>query len=102
MMHTLRSDCQQLTFVLTPTVDTTYCNVVFIACQKISQFILCGIVTGDVQKSSIWRQGSIGGNVDEIANALSIKQGPAESDIHSSTDIFREANKRENGNCGRT
>ena len=34
----LRSDCQGLTLppILTPTVDTTYCDVVFIACHESS------------------------------------------------------------------
>ena len=54
-MHTLRSDCQGLTLLplLTPTVDTMYCDVVLIACHETSQFMLCDSGSGDVQKSPI-------------------------------------------------
>ena len=99
IMHTLRSDCQELTLspLLTPTVDT-YCNVVFIVCLKASQFILCDTDTVDVQKSSIWGLRSIGGNVDEVeTNTLSITHRPVHSYIHSSTDIFREDDTGEDG-----
>ena len=66
--HTLRSNCQGLTFtpLPTPTVDAMYCNVVILAYDKTSQFILCDTGSGDVQKSPIRCLGSIGGNVDEV------------------------------------
>ena len=98
LTHTLRFDFQGFTLpaLLTPTVDTTYCNVVLIACHETSQFMLCD--TSDVQKSSIWGLGSVGGNVDEVEiSTVSTTQCPAHSDIHSSTDISREANTGEDG-----
>ena len=99
-MHTLRSECQGLTLpsLLTPTVDTTYCDVVLIACHETSQFILCDTGSGGVQKSTIWDLGSIGGDVDEVEiSTVSTTQCPVHSHIHSSTDIFRDVNtgKRE-------
>ena len=99
---TLRSNCQGLTLppFLTPTVDTTYCDVVLIACHETSQFMLCD---GYVQKSPIWDLGSIGGNVDEVEiSTVSTTQCPAHSDIHSSTDIFREINTGKGGDRGGT
>ena len=105
LSHTLRSDCQGLTLtpLLTPTVDTTYCYVVFIACYETSQFTLCNTASGDVQKSSIWCQRSIGGNVDEVEiSIVSITQCPAHSDIHNSTGILREVNTGEGGGRGGT
>jgi len=65
---TLRSDCQGLTLtpLLTLTVDTMYCNVVLIVSMKASQCVLCNTDISDVQKSSIWGIGTIGGNVDDI------------------------------------
>ena len=104
-MHTLRSNCQGLILppLLTPTVDTTYCYVVLIACHETSQFILCDTSIGDVQKSPIWGLGSIGGTVDEVEiSIVSTTQCPAHSDIHSSTDIFREVNTGGEGYRGRT
>ena len=104
-MHTLRSDCQRLTLtpLLTPTVDTIYCDVVLIDCHETSQFILCNIGSGDVQKSSIWSLGSISGNVDEVEiSTFSTTQCPAHSDIHSSTDISREVNTGEGRDRGGT
>ena len=61
---TLRSNSQGLTLhsLLTPTVDSTYTNVVLIACHKTSQFMVFNTAIGDVQKSPIWSLGSIGGN----------------------------------------
>ena len=73
--HTLRSNCQGLTFtpLLTSTVDTMYCNVVFMAYNETSELILSDTSVGDVQKSSIWGLGSIGGNGDEVeTNNVSI------------------------------
>ena len=65
--------------------------------------MLCDTGIGDVQKSPIWSLGSIGGNVDEVEiSTVSTTQCPAHSDIHSSTDISREANKGEDGDRGRT
>ena len=103
--HTLRSNCQGLTLSpLQPsTVDTMYCDVVLIACHKTSQFILCDTGSGDVQKSSIWGLRSISDNGDEVeTNTLSITQCPVHSDIHSSTDIFREVDTGEDGDRGWT
>ena len=58
---------------------------------------------GDVQKSPIWRLGSIGGNADEVEiSTVSTTQCPARSDIYSSTDIFREANTGKGGGRGGT
>jgi len=94
---TLRSDCQGLTLppLLTPTVDTTYCDVVLIAHRKTSEFMLCN--TGsDIQKSPIWGLESIGGNVDEVEiSTVSTTQCPSHSNIYNSTDIFREVNAGE-------
>ena len=65
--------------------------------------MLCDTASGDVQKSSIWSPGSIGGNVDEVEiSTVSTTQCPAHSDIHSSTDISREANTGEGGDRGGT
>ena len=105
VLLTLRSDCQGLTLppLLTPAVDTTYSDVVFIACHKTSQFVLCDTASGDVQKSPIWSLGSISGNVDEVEiSTVSITQCPSHIDIHSSTDIFREVNTGEGGDGGGT
>ena len=53
--------------------------------------MLCDTASGDVQRSPIWGLGSVGSNVDEVEiSTVSITQCPAHSDIHSSTDIFRE------------
>ena len=97
---TLRSDCQGLTLppLLTPTVDTTYCDAVLIACHETSQFMLCDTGSGDVQKSSIWGLGSVGSDADEVEiSTVSTTQCPAHSDIHSSTDIFRKTIAGEDG-----
>ena len=60
--------------------------------------MLCNTGSGDVQKSPIWGLGSIGGNIDEVEiSTVSTTQCPAHSDIHSSTDIFREVNTGEGG-----
>ena len=94
-VHTLCSDCQWLTLLplLTPTVDSTYCDVVFVTCHKTSQFILCNTDISDVHKSSIWDMRSIGGNVDEVeVCTVSTTQCPVHSDIHSFTDISWDAN----------
>ena len=99
-IHTLWSDYQELTLtsLLSSTVDATYCDIVFVACLKTSQFILCDIGIGNVQKSVIWGWGSIGGNVDEVEiSTVSTTQCPVHSDIHSSTDVFREVNTGEDG-----
>ena len=65
--------------------------------------MLCDTTSGDVQKSSIRDLGSIGGNVDEVEiSTVSTTQCPAHSDIHSSTDIFREVNTGEEGDRGGT
>ena len=66
--HTLRSNSQRLTLppLLTSTVDTMYCNVVFMAYNETSQFILCDTGIGDVQKPPIWCLESISGNVNEV------------------------------------
>ena len=100
MLIALRSDCQGLALspLLTPTVDTTYCDVILIACHETSQFMLCDTGSGDVQKSPIWGLGSIGGNVDEVGvSTVSTTQCPAHSDDHSSTDIFRAVNTGQSG-----
>ena len=87
--------------LLTLAVDTTYCDIIIIASLKTSQFILCDTCIGDVQKPPIWDPESIGGNVDEVEiNTVSTTQCPVHSDIHSSADIFREANTREGGYRG--
>ena len=104
-MHTLRRNCQGLTLIplQIATVDTMYCDVVLIVCHETSQFILCDIGSGDVQKSPIWSLGSVGGNVDEVEiSTVSTTQCPAHSDIHNSTDISSEANTGEGGDRGRT
>ena len=66
--HTLRSDYQGLTLtpLLTPTLNTMYCDVVLIVCNETSQFMLCDTGNGDVQKSAIWDLGSIGSDADEV------------------------------------
>jgi len=105
MLLALRDDCQGLTLIslLTPTVDTTYCDVVLIACHEISQFKLCDSGSGDVQKSPIWGLGSIGGNVDEVEiSTVSITQCPVHSHIHNSTNVFRDVNTGEGGDRGGT
>jgi len=99
-MFTLWINCQGLTLppLLTPTVDTTYCDVVLIVCHETSQFMLCDTGTGDIQKSSIWGLGSVSGNVDEVEiSTVSTTQCPVHSDIHSSTDIPREVSTGEGG-----
>ena len=104
-MYTLRSYCQGLTPIAlqNPTVDTTYCDVVLIACHEASQFMLCDTGSGDVQKSPIWGLGSIGGNVDEVEiSTASTTQCPAHSHIYSSTDISREINTGESSDRGGT
>ena len=60
-IHTLRSNYQGLTF--TPTVDSTYCDTILIACHETSQ---CCPGRVDIQKSPIRGLGSISGNVDEV------------------------------------
>ena len=61
--------------------------------------MLCDTASGDVQKSTIWGLGSIGGNVDEVEiSTISTTQCPAHSDVHSSTDISRKVNTGEGGN----
>ena len=63
--------------------------------------MLCETASGDVQKSPIWGLGSVGGNADEVEiSIVSTTQCPAHSDIHSSTDIFREVNTGEGGGRG--
>ena len=65
--------------------------------------MLCDTASGDVQKSPIWGLGSVGGDADEVEiSTVSITQCPAHSDIHSSTDIFREFNTGESGDRGGT
>ena len=94
---TLRSNCQGLTLspLLTPTVDTMYCDVVLIVCHETSQ---CCPGSGDVQKPPIWGLQSIGGNVDDIEiSAVSTTLCPAHSDIYSSTDISKEVTTGEEG-----
>ena len=95
---TLRSDYQGFTLIplLTHTVDATYCDVVVRVCHETSQFILCDTGSGDIQKSPIRGLGSIGSNVDEVEiSTVPITQCPVQSDIHTSTDIFREVNTGE-------
>ena len=104
-VHTLCSDWQGLTCTpfLSATVDTTYCDVVLIACHKSSQFVLCNNGSDDVQKSSIWGLGSISGNVDEVEiSTVSSTQCPPHSDLHSSISIFSEVHTREGGYRGGT
>ena len=65
--------------------------------------MLCDTGSGDVQKSPIWGLGSIGSNADEVEiSTVSTTQCPAHSDIHSTTDIFREVNTGEGGDRGGT
>ena len=60
--------------------------------------MLCDTGSGDIEKSTMWGLESIGGNVDEVEiSTFSTTQCPAHSDIHSSTDISREANTGEGG-----
>ena len=109
---TLWSNYQGLTLppLLTPTVDTTYSDVVLIACHETSQFILCNGGIRDVHRSIMWELGSTGaGNVDEVEiSTVSTTQCPAHSHFHSSTDISievfisREVNTREGGDRGGT
>ena len=105
-MPTMWSNYQRLAVppFKTFTVDTTHCNVVLIVCHQTSQFILCDTAS-DVQKPPVWGLGSVGGNVDEVEiSTVSITEGPAHFDIHSSmaTDIFREMKTVECWNRGRT
>ena len=102
---TFRSDCQELTLttLLSPTIDTMYCHGVHTACFKPGQFTLCNAGIADVQVSSIWGLGIIGGDVDEVEiSTVSTTQCPAHSDIHSSTGIPRQANTGEDGDRGST
>ena len=97
-LFTLRSDYQRLALIplQTPTVDTTYCDVVFIVRLKPCQFTLCNTGITDVQKSSIWGIRIIGGNVDEVdISTVSTTQCPAHSDTHNSIGILREVNTGE-------
>ena len=65
--------------------------------------MLCDAGIGDVQKSPIRGLGSIRSNADEVEiSTVSTTQCPAHSDIHSSTDIFREFNTGEGGDRGGT
>ena len=85
------------------TVHTTCCDVVLIACHETSEFILRDTASGDVKKSLIWGLGSVGGNADVVEiSTVSTTQCPAHSDIHRTTDIFREVNTGEGGNRGGT
>jgi len=87
----------------TVSCHTMHCYVVVIACLKTSQFTLCDTGIGDVQKSSIWALGTIGGNVDEVEiSTVSITPCPVHSDIYTSISIFREVNTREGGDRGGT
>jgi len=101
-IRTLRSDCQGLTLIppLTLTVDTTYCDVVLVACLKPCQLTLCNTGIADIQESSIWRLGIIGSDIDEVE--ISTTQSPVHSDIHRSIDILREVNTGESGERGGT
>ena len=102
LIQTLRSNCPGLTLntLLIPTVDTTYSDVVLIVCHETSY---CDTSRSDVQKSSIWGQGSIGVNVNEIEiSTVSSTQCPVYSDNHSSTDIFSEVNTGEGRDRGWT
>ena len=103
----LEEDCQGLTLIslLTPAVDTTYCDGVLIACLKPCQFTLCNTRSSDVQESSVWGLGIVGVNVDEVEiSTVSNTQCPAHSDIHSSIGLprSREANTGKNGERGGT
>ena len=66
--------------------------------------MLCDTASGDIQKSTMWGLGSIGGNADEVEiSTVSTTQCPAHSDIHSSTsDISREVNTRDGVDRGGT
>ena len=65
--------------------------------------MLCDAGIGDVQKSSIWCLGAIGGNADEVEiSTVSTTQCPAHSYIHSSIDISREVNTGESRDRGGT
>ena len=65
--------------------------------------MLCNTGFRDVQKSSVWGLGIVGGNVDDVGvSSVSTTQCPAHSDTHSSTGIFREVNTGEGGECGGT
>ena len=102
--HTFRSNCQGLTrmSLLTPTVDTTYCDVIIITRLKTSQLILCDTGSGDVEKPPIWDPESIACNVDEVeVSTVSTTQCPVHSDIYSSSYIFRESITGEGGDGGR-
>ena len=102
-IHTFCSDYQGLTLIslLTPTVDTTHCDVVLIAFHKTKQFTLCDTASGDVQKSIIWSLGSVGSDVDEVEiSNVSITQCPAQSHIHCFTDRFRNVMKVKGGDGG--
>ena len=94
----MKGNYQRLTLtpLLTSTVDTTYCDVVLVACHKTSE--QCNTSGVDVQKSPIGCLGIVGGNVD--ISTVSKTQGPSHSDIDSSIDISREANTGE-GRDGR-
>ena len=60
-------------------------------------------VTLPVVMFSIWGLWSIGGNADEVKiSTISTTQCPANIDIHSSTDIFRDGNTGEGGERGGT
>ena len=97
-VYTFRFDCQGLTLIplKTPTDDTIYCYVVIIASCKTSHFMLCDI--GSVQKSLVWGLGSVGDDVDKVG--ISITPCPAQSNIHSSIDIFRDINRDNTGEGG--
>ena len=72
------------------------------AYEETSELIPCDNAS-DVQKSLVWGLGNVGGNVDEVEiSTVSTTQCPAQSDIHSSTYIFIEANTREGGYRGET
>lgn len=92
-VYTFRFDCQGLTLIplKTPTDDTIYCYVVIIASRKTSHFMLCDIAS--VQKSLVWGLGSVGDDVDKVG--ICITPCPAQSNIHSSIDIFRDINTGE-------
>jgi len=65
--------------------------------------MLCNTGSSNVQKSSIWGLGIIGGDVDEVEiSTVSTTQCPAQIDTHSSIGIFREVNTGESGGGGGT
>ena len=65
--------------------------------------MLCDTGSGNFYKSTIWGLGSVGGNVDEVEiSTVSTTWCPAYSDIHSTTDTFREPNTGEGGDRGGT